>query len=416
MRARRPRVIGSSKTLLALLRLGALLCALGWLSCTASSTAVRLRPGVARTGVAQLGGSAEPSAPHTIVLVALDGVRWQEVFGGVDRKLGRAQGLAHSEMLTAPALMPNLHALINSGVAVGMDGRSMRASGPSYVSLPGYLEMLTGFWPTGCLDNHCKDVRLATVVDHFTSELGVGDSDVAVITSWERIERVAALAPSRAAISTGRSGGQTRQRLAYDEVSSRLLRLGELAGPGPGTKDFRRDTATAVIALHYLRTHRPRFLFLELGECDEHGHANDYRGYLAALIDADQVIGDVAAELVEYGREGRRATLVVTTDHGRDDEFWSHGDGHESGAVWLVAAGSGIQRRGIVNPASPLRLADVGDMIRTLGNPRIRVQPQHALADLLVPSGGFALPPWSSERVAAGAPLGSHRRRSVQPR
>lgn len=357
-----------------------------------------------RTGAAQIGDSLAPAAPHTIVLVALDGVRWQEVFRGVDPALARAHGLSDAETFEARELVPNLHAVASAGVAVGSGGRGMTAGGPSYVSLPGYFEMFTGGWPTSCFDNLCRHVSVSTVVDQFASELGTSALDVAVVTSWEQIERAAASAPNRATISTGRTGGLTRDRLRFDDVSTELLRRGEHAGPGPGIADFRRDSVTADLALHYLRSRRPRFLFIGLGETDEYAHRNDYRGYLNALIDADQVIGDVAATLVEYGHEGRRATLIVTTDHGRDRDFAGHGQRPESGAVWMVAAGSGIQRRGSFVPSRPLRLADVGGIVRTLGDPRGGVRPHDSVAEVVAPNGGHASFPRSvktNHRVAA---------------
>ena len=42
----------------------------------------------------------------TVVVVALDGVRWQEIFDGVDSKLLRAHNVPRRELVTAAELMP----------------------------------------------------------------------------------------------------------------------------------------------------------------------------------------------------------------------------------------------------------------------------------------------------------------------
>ena len=58
----------------------------------------------------------------------------------------------------ARALTPNLHRLFfDEGVALGDPriGEGVLASGPVYVSLPGYLEMMTGA-PSACADNDCS--------------------------------------------------------------------------------------------------------------------------------------------------------------------------------------------------------------------------------------------------------------------
>src|SRR5687768_13319422 len=59
-----------------------------------------------------------------VVLVALDGVRWQEVFLGVDAELARCARLGAGSVVSAETLMPNVHELIaESGVALGAPSR-----------------------------------------------------------------------------------------------------------------------------------------------------------------------------------------------------------------------------------------------------------------------------------------------------
>jgi bisphosphoglycerate-independent phosphoglycerate mutase (AlkP superfamily) len=121
-----------------------------------------------------------------------------------------------------------------------------------------------------------------------------------------------------------------------------------------------------------------------MGDTDEYGHRNDYRGYLRALTYADYVIGQVAAILSTYEAEGRRATLLVTTDHGRAENFIDHGAGApESAAVWLVAAGWGIPPQGNVVPRERLFLADIAATIRRIGGLRDTEPTSHPIAEIL---------------------------------
>lgn len=108
---------------------------------------------VASCGPAEPGqlSAPESSARHevapeslgtTVVVVAIDGARWQEVFRGVDPTLAARYGLRPSEVIDASALLPNLSALVTGyGAALGVPevGGEMRASGPSFRLAPGLL-------------------------------------------------------------------------------------------------------------------------------------------------------------------------------------------------------------------------------------------------------------------------------------
>jgi hypothetical protein len=304
-----------------------------------------------------------------VVLVALDGVRWQEVFLGVDAELARRARLGASSVVSAEKLMPNVHALVaESGVALGAPSRGapISASGPNHVSTPGYMEILTGRRRTPCRDNGCRPIAQPTLLDEIVAVPGVDREDVAVVASWEGLEKAASLDGSRIAISVGRSRGVTRNLFSFDSASAALLTAGATAGPQPGQSDFRRDRETAAIALHYLRSRQPRFMFLGLGEPDEYAHHGNYGGYLAAIQRADAVIGQVVEELEKLEQEGRTVTLLVTTDHGRSANFRGHGADPESARVWLVASGTQISSNGYVAAPTPRYLADLAPTMRAL--------------------------------------------------
>jgi hypothetical protein len=306
-----------------------------------------------------------------VVVVVIDGARWQEIFGGVDRRRAKAQGMNESSIVDAKALMPNLHAVIeNRGIALGAPGHTIvTASGPNFVSLPGYTEILSGRYSATCKDNDCPATIVPTLVDEIRSSAPdeMRDEDVAVISSWEPIGRIATARPSTVVLSNGRHGGNHKALLRADPESAGLLDDGERADAWPGVADYRPDRHTGALATHYLKTHRPRFLFVGLGDTDEYAHHGDYPGYLRALTYADDVIGDLVTALDAMGEDGKRMTLVVTADHGRAADFRGHGGyAPESGRSWLVMAGGGVQPRGFLDREETTRLRDIAPTVRVL--------------------------------------------------
>jgi hypothetical protein len=312
-----------------------------------------------------------------VVLLAIDGVRWQEVFGGVMPDMARRHGLHAGELYPAAELTPNLHRLgAVDGCVLGAPGagEGFFASGPDFVSLPGYSEMLTGSSRSGCTTNSCKSVRMPTLLDDFADCPGTTLEQAAVITSWPRIVSASSDGLRQSGVvSTGRSGGYHLERLRAFSRSQRAFEAGFKAGPAPGYDDFRPDRYTADLACAYLAEARPRFLFVSLGETDEHAHHDRYRSYLEALHFADGLVGRLRATLRDLEEQGVPTALLVTTDHGRANHFVDHGSKWpESSRSFLFAAGSLIVARGHVADAPRARLADLAPTVRALSGLKAR--------------------------------------------
>lgn len=277
-----------------------------------------------------------PAGP--VVLVTIDGARWQEVFEGTDTEL------SHAPRRPSRELVPNLDRLAReSGAAVGAPGRGLiRATGPNFVSLPGYTEILTGRAPIGCQDNTCATITVPTLLD----EAHAVGGKVAAFGSWEMLDRAVSSRPGSFPVSCGRRGDP-----AVD--------------PWPGEGDFRPDRLTGALALRHLEAELPDVLYVGLGEPDEYGHRNDYDGYLRALGQADAFVGALTATLGRMGARGAATHVFVTADHGRASNFKHHGGwAPESARVWLVASGPSVTARGRVVSAHERHLADVAPTLR----------------------------------------------------
>jgi hypothetical protein len=322
------------------------------------------------------GGMTHPVAPasalreggrtRNVVIVTIDGVRWQEVFGGIDAVRARSAGMSSCEILAGGELTPNLHRhFAGRGVVLGAPGYGeMVASGPNFVSLPGYQEIFTGR-ASSCTSNFCDHISETTLADELREQFQLRPEQIAVVTSWRTIERAAALDDRSIIISAGRHGGATRDLARITALGSRLLDEASEADAYPGWLDYRPDRYTAALALDYLVAQRPRFMFIGLGDTDEYAHRRNYRGYVSALQAADQFVGqlmDTLATLDDYGAE---TTVIVTTDHGRAASLAGHGgDAPESRRVWLFAAGGAVPAVGFADVSRITRLADIAPTVR----------------------------------------------------
>lgn len=301
-----------------------------------------------------------------VVLVTVDGVRWQDVAAALD---GRSS-----------IELPALRELTSRGVAIVGD---IRSSAPFPVSLPGYREILTGRRGAGdCLDNECAPIAEPTLLDELAAA-GRAPGEVAEVASWEGLALAAAAAPSRVVVSAGRHGGATAALVAVDREASLRLQAAAARHDFDDHPDYRRDADTMELALSYLEAARPRWLHVALGDTDIHAHAGNRSGYLDALVAADGFVGRVGDALDEIGGE---SIVVVTTDHGRGPDFRDHGrTGDGSSRAWLVAAGGPIAPRGrVAGGAASYRLADLTPSLRAFfglaGDDDTRAG--HAIAEL----------------------------------
>ncbi len=301
---------------------------------------------------------AEERAESAVVLVVLDGVRGEELFG-------------------APEATPNLHRMLDrDAIAIGAPGHGaeMVASGPTFISLPGYMEIFAGKPDPACDSNACDRVPAHTLADDVRESSGA--DDFALVTSWPNIARAAAGDVSAFVATAGRQLVSRQDELRQDAQLAAMLERGARARAYPGHGDYRPDAETARIALRVLETRRPRLLFVGLGDADEYAHRGDRPGYMQALRASDGFLGDLAATLSRMGARGRRTTVLVTADHGRARSFVDHGARYpESARVWMVARGPDLRSHGLVAAAHRHTLSDVASTVRWLlriegeGNP-----------------------------------------------
>lgn len=296
-----------------------------------------------------------------VVLVTVDGVRWQDVFQGSNLAFG---GLAHH---SPDDLLPRtLTEVRKRGVAWGYDRPgcgTAHPAGRSNVSLPGYLEIFTAHAPP-CMNNECEPTK-RTLLD---VAMKAGMPGVASISSWPMIARAVTGGDAHVFVSAGQSwDGPTD-----DPTLAQAVFRGQNVDSAPGGDGYRPDAHTGEIALAYFRRYRPAFLHVGFGDPDEWGHRNDYTAYLSSVRRIDDWIGTLADELDRMGEDGRRTTVLITPDHGRNGDFVNHGPDHpESARTFLLAFGDTLEGASSTCSARDVRLTDIAPSLAVrLGLPR----------------------------------------------
>ncbi|MDP3504846.1 MAG: sulfatase-like hydrolase/transferase [Myxococcales bacterium] len=305
-----------------------------------SGPSVEVLPSVKRTSFEVTASELQRHA--RVILVTLDGARWQDVLD---------QPGALRSASAPPAMPKTLELVRQNGVAL-----AARTSSAIPLSLPGYQALATGR-QTPCTDNDCERVALETVAEALARRLPAGSNTAAVFASWAQL----------AFAATAREGA----------VLVDAPPRGPAHPGGPPWEDARWDTETADRALAFWRTERPRFIHLALLDMDEFAHRRDVAGTLAALHAADDVISRLVDEVKALPENERRLTTVlVTADHGRGPgRLWpAHGAYAASRDIFLLAIGDAV-----AGGEQPVEQVDVKPTIERLFGLSAGVGEGHAI-------------------------------------
>lgn len=320
-----------------------------------------------------------------VVLVTLDGMRWQEVFYGADEQIAsqrryvpRPSQIQHLlRGNKAEQLMPFLHqVIVKQGLVVGdqWQGSVMRVSNPWQVSYPGYSELLTGIADPRISSNNAINNPNISVFEWLAQQPAM-ENKVAAFGSWRLFPWILNRERSGLFINAG-----FEPFTAFNNEKINWLNKLQRQTPSPFA-DVRQDIFTQQFAMEYLHQAKPRLLMVAFGETDDYAHLGQYPQYLAAAQRADQLIAELWQQLQEDPYYKDQTTLIITTDHGRGDtaDTWSrHGvsrqlkkqnatdDVRGADGIWLAAMGPAIPARGLVKTTEPWQQRQIASTISQL--------------------------------------------------
>ncbi len=240
---------------------------------------------------------SSPQTPANVILVMLDGVRWQEFL-----KAGRS----------GKPIFEYVQSTVSRGGTIFPDDR---VSNPYLVSLPAYQSIFAGAVQP-CDGNACGRITTETFLERAVRELRLSPKKVATIASWNTIACAVESRPKTTFVNAGDI--PLHDGIIDSEHRENNRRQETVKWASQSKRSYARlDEHTFRHALTYLKRHRPNFLFISLLDSDAHGHDRDFHAYLSTLRRYDHWLKELAATLDSMGEYSRKTAVIVTTDHGR---------------------------------------------------------------------------------------------------
>jgi len=313
--------------------------------------------------------SAFGQQTENIIIITTDGLRWQELFKGMDPELASdkrfnqddsaliyttywAQDVAERRRKLMPffwktiAQQGQIHGNRNLGSKVNV-------SNSYWFSYPGYNEIFSGYADKR-IDANDYPPNPNTTVLEFLNQQPSFKGKVAAFGAWEAFNRI--LNEQRSGIpvvaaydTTGGATPTAEEKL----INSMLLSSHRMWAE----ECF--DVFTHHAAMEYLKKEKPRVLYIAYGETDEWAHGWKYRSYLQAATQVDKWIEEIWNYVQSTPQYRNKTTLLITTDHGRGDknkrQWTSHGSDIEGAdEIWLAVMGPNTPALGEIKQSSQL--------------------------------------------------------------
>lgn len=317
---------------------------------------------------------------ENLIIVTIDGLRWQEVFSGMDPKVAPRKKFNeksrsvildkywHSDVKQRrKKLMPFFWSTIaDKGQLYGNRhlGNKVNASNRHLVSYPGYSELFCGFADKSIQSNNYQDNPNTNLLEYLHQQPGY-QNQVAAFTSWEAFNRILnekrSKFPVIAAFDTVVTENQKQLLINKMTLNSNK--------PWGNSECF--DVFTHFAAMEYLSSKKPKVLLIGYGNADEWAHAGKYKSYLDATNQADKWIEHIWNYLQSTPEYKDKTALLITTDHGRGKKnvrSWTKHGKSVTGAdeVWFAVLSPALPARGEVTVEMQLYLSQLAQTAANL--------------------------------------------------
>jgi hypothetical protein len=290
---------------------------------------------------------------RAVVLIVLDGFRWQEVFDGPERDLMDAKrgGVQDAAQLRKDfwrdtpeegraTLLPFLWTVVaKQGQIYGNQhkGSVAQVTNGFKFSYPGYNEMGTGYPNPRINSNEFGPNPNATVFE-WLNNLPEFHNQVAIFGTWDTFNDIFRPKQSGLLIRAGWNLPWGDALTAREQLLKKLYETSTRV-----EDDDVPDSFTHEDLLDYLRTHSPRALFVGYGETDDWAHAGKYDLVLQAAHEDDQRIAELWNTMQARPEYRGQVTFIITCDHGRGSglKLWRDHDKNIAGAenIWIAVIG-----------------------------------------------------------------------------
>lgn len=320
-----------------------------------------------------------PVAPaENLIVITLDGFRWQEIFTGADPDLindttytpdpetMKMMYWSDKSNERRRLLMPFFWSIIaNKGQLYGNRdlGNKLNTANIYSFSYPGYNELLTGNTDLLVSSNKKVKNKNVTVLEELNQHPAYKGKVVA-FTSWDVFPFILNEERSGIMVNSGYNN------LVYHDSEEQEM-INRTQEEGVKEKGGTRyDELTFLNAKEYLKNSRPKVVFLGLGETDEFAHDGRYDLYLEQANKIDRMIAELWHWIQSTPGYKDNTNILITTDHGRGSRAskWTSHSSFIKGSsqTWMALLGPGVKPLGEVDEKQQMYQQEIAGLIGRL--------------------------------------------------
>ncbi len=302
-----------------------------------------------------------PRKTRHVIIVTLDGFRYQELFAGadeslIDRDFGgvrevdrvRKDYWRDSAEQRRATLLPFIwNTIAQQGQILGDPSRAapMRLTNGLKFSYPGYSELFCGVVDPNIRSNNKVNNANLSVLEYLNGRPGY-EQRVAAYCTWGVFPFIFRSSRNGLKVHAGWTPIVDGELTPTQRAAN--ARMADLPRYWP---DNAFDLVTFEAANEHIMRHQPRVMYIGLGETDEWAHGKRYDLYLDAARNADRYLSQLWNRLQAMPEYRGQTLLLVTTDHGRGatrHDWTNHGEKVDDAEhIWLLALGPDVPARGV---------------------------------------------------------------------